>query len=143
MDNVFHWNIIEGSEKCWKDYVNMMTRGTFVTVPTSIVYPYPDGTTSSVKPCNGQIHYVGNGSIGLTRFQWDEYSGVWVDVTPSPGPIAVTTGTKAKIYVNGVFAGDLTSADIKITSCSHEWVPYEGFTQRYNYCKKCDIKDNV
>jgi hypothetical protein len=24
--------------------------------------------------------------------------------------------------------------------CTHEWKEYEGITQRYNYCIKCDIK---
>lgn len=25
--------------------------------------------------------------------------------------------------------------------CKHEWVEYIGFTDRYNYCTKCDLKD--
>ena len=24
--------------------------------------------------------------------------------------------------------------------CNHEWKEYEGITQKYNYCVKCDIK---
>jgi hypothetical protein len=24
--------------------------------------------------------------------------------------------------------------------CSHEWVKYEGITERYYFCKKCDKK---
>ena len=26
--------------------------------------------------------------------------------------------------------------------CSHDWKEYIGFTERYNYCTKCDSKDN-
>jgi hypothetical protein len=29
----------------------------------------------------------------------------------------------------------------KQTKCNHEWVEYIGFTERYDYCKKCDLKD--
>lgn len=27
-------------------------------------------------------------------------------------------------------------------SCVHEWKEYIGFTERYNYCTKCDSKEN-
>jgi hypothetical protein len=26
--------------------------------------------------------------------------------------------------------------------CSHDWKEYIGFTERYNYCTKCDTKEN-
>lgn len=26
--------------------------------------------------------------------------------------------------------------------CSHDWKEYIGFTERYNYCTKCDNKEN-
>ena len=26
--------------------------------------------------------------------------------------------------------------------CSHDWKEYIGFTERYNYCSKCDVKEN-
>lgn len=30
----------------------------------------------------------------------------------------------------------------KMVSCSHEWMPYLGLNESFNYCKKCDAKDN-
>ena len=32
---------------------------------------------------------------------------------------------------------------LKAHSCSHEWKKYEGFTEVYNYCTKCDVKENA
>lgn len=26
------------------------------------------------------------------------------------------------------------------TACDHTWLPYEGLTQKYDYCEKCDVK---
>jgi hypothetical protein len=30
--------------------------------------------------------------------------------------------------------------DPELRICNHTWAPYEGFTERYNYCTKCDEK---
>lgn len=32
--------------------------------------------------------------------------------------------------------------EIDNLDCHHEWKEYIGFTQRYNYCVKCDKKEN-
>lgn len=32
-----------------------------------------------------------------------------------------------------------SSAELKV--CLHDYVLYEGFTDRFYYCKKCDIKN--
>lgn len=28
-------------------------------------------------------------------------------------------------------------------SCDHKWLPYEGLTQKFDYCEKCDVKKNL
>lgn len=33
------------------------------------------------------------------------------------------------------------SEDLAINFCIHEWAKYEGFTDAYEYCTKCDTKN--
>lgn len=36
---------------------------------------------------------------------------------------------------------DIVDEDMKIEFCIHEWTKYEGFTDVFEYCKKCDTKN--
>lgn len=36
----------------------------------------------------------------------------------------------------------VTTVSLKTTSCIHEYKEYIGFTERYNYCTKCNEKQN-
>lgn len=35
----------------------------------------------------------------------------------------------------------LPNRDAEVEFCIHEWIKYEGFTEVYDYCKKCDTKN--
>jgi hypothetical protein len=41
----------------------------------------------------------------------------------------------------GMWTADYTSDILQIEGCFHEWKLYEGFTDRFHYCVKCDEKD--
>jgi hypothetical protein len=53
-----------------------------------------------------------------------------------------------KIYFDYLVEGGMISSDAGsyygdtyVEFCIHDWVKYEGFTEMYNYCSKCDLKD--
>jgi hypothetical protein len=110
------------------------------------MYLYPDGSISTTEPHDGQVYYVTMGGVQRS-FEWDEFLGTWVDITPtSTSRVATYIAKNVKFFLNGTpleMGGDFSISGTESVNCNHEWIPYEGFTQRYNYCKKCDIKDNA
>lgn len=49
--------------------------------------------------------------------------------------------SKAMKLPTGIdFIPFIVSIEGEKTSCSHDWVEYNGFTEVYKYCKKCDEK---
>jgi len=49
-------------------------------------YTYPDGSTSSVRPRDGQMFYVHTGGSVTGSFMWDDLLGLWVDTSAGAVP---------------------------------------------------------
>jgi hypothetical protein len=43
-------------------------------------------------------------------------------------------------FINTALGDSLDRLSASITSCAHDWKSYEGLTQKYDYCTRCDIK---
>lgn len=55
---------------------------------------------------------------------------------PIPLSEVIAARSQSPVYLNAGFQVDLGRPDV----CSHEWTPYQGLTESYSFCTKCDVK---
>lgn len=63
-------------------------------------------------------------------------NGIKVDIlsTDSSETISMKVKLSVAAHMNS------TPLVVDVPSCDHQWLPYEGLTQRFEYCKHCDAK---
>jgi len=103
-------------------------------------YCYPNGTTSSTRPTDGQTWTrFSNSGLPEEVWQWDDFMGQWVDITNGATPTTLQAATKT---LHSQIAIDLSSINIAIDlahiecECGSDKC---GSNKHSNWCPKYDI----
>jgi len=64
----------------------------------------------------------------------------WTSCTPTGVYTPPVTGTYVTSYM---WSDESGAVPFNPEGCSHNWKQYNGFTETYKFCEKCDIKDRT
>lgn len=128
---------------CWEDHMYMGKKNTYIRVLEKDLLSLDEGH------CDDQFagyrfddefpieskHYILYSGDCIDAINYS-VNGIKVDIlsTDSSETISMKVKLSVAAHMNSI------PLVIDIPSCDHQWLPYEGLTQRFEYCKHCDAK---
>lgn len=76
----------------------------------------------------------------LDAIRYSLYTGIDYGLKSEPVTFQYD-GNTWRFYHPGLVANE--PIKIEKRPCDHSWKLYEGFTAKYNYCEKCDLKKQL
>ncbi len=128
---------------CWEDHMYMGKKNTYIRVLEKDLLSLDEGH------CDDQFAgYRFDDELPLESKHDISYSddcidainylvnGIKVDIlsTDSSETISMKVKLSVAAHMNSI------PLVVDVPSCDHKWLPYEGLTQRFEYCEKCDAK---